>query len=33
MSQVHTKHPDKDLYFTEQWMGAPGEVGTLVWPR
>jgi glucosylceramidase len=22
--QVHEAHPDKNLYFTEQWIGAPG---------
>ncbi len=25
LSQVHEKHPDKHLYFTEQWIGAPGD--------
>jgi glucosylceramidase len=25
LSQVHDAHPDKNLYFTEQWMGAPGN--------
>jgi glucosylceramidase len=25
MSQVHAAHPDKALYFTEQWIGAPGN--------
>ncbi len=25
MSQVHNAHPDKDLYFTEQWTGANGS--------
>jgi glucosylceramidase len=25
MSQVHNAHPDKALYFTEQWIGAPGN--------
>lgn len=25
LSSVHTAHPDKDLYFTEQWIGAPGN--------
>jgi glucosylceramidase len=24
LSQVHDAHPDKNLYFTEQWVGAPG---------
>lgn len=25
VSQVHEAHPDKNLYFTEQWVGAPGN--------
>ena len=25
LSTVHEAHPDKALYFTEQWMGAPGD--------
>ncbi|MFA6028290.1 MAG: glycoside hydrolase family 30 beta sandwich domain-containing protein [Elusimicrobiota bacterium] len=25
LSKVHDAHPDKDLYFTEQWIGAPGH--------
>ena len=25
MSQVHNAHPDRHLYFTEQWTGAPGN--------
>ncbi|WP_420387067.1 glycoside hydrolase family 30 protein [Roseivirga sp.] len=25
ISQVHEAHPDKHLYFTEQWVGAPGN--------
>ena len=25
LSQVHEAHPDKHLYFTEQWIGAPGK--------
>ncbi len=25
LSQVHEAHPDKNLYFTEQWVGAPGN--------
>jgi glucosylceramidase len=25
LSQVHAAHPDKNLYFTEQWIGAPGK--------
>lgn len=27
LSQVHEKHPDKALYFTEQWTGANGDFG------
>ncbi|MDB5210629.1 MAG: glucosylceramidase [Sediminibacterium sp.] len=25
LSKVHDAHPDKNLYFTEQWVGAPGN--------
>lgn len=25
LSGVHEAHPDKNLYFTEQWVGAPGN--------
>ena len=25
LSKVHDAHPDKALYFTEQWIGAPGN--------
>lgn len=25
LTKVHNAHPDKDLYFTEQWIGAPGD--------
>ncbi|MCM4160878.1 glucosylceramidase [Antarcticibacterium flavum] len=25
LSQVHEAHPDKNIYFTEQWVGAPGD--------
>jgi glucosylceramidase len=25
LSLVHKMHPDKNLYFTEQWIGAPGS--------
>ncbi|HWH72275.1 MAG TPA: glycoside hydrolase family 30 beta sandwich domain-containing protein, partial [Candidatus Sulfotelmatobacter sp.] len=25
LSQVHAAHPDKHIYFTEQWVGAPGN--------
>ena len=28
LSEVHDKHPDKELHFTEQWMGAPGNLAT-----
>lgn len=29
---VHEAHPDKNLYFTEQWIGAPGNfAGDLAW--
>jgi glucosylceramidase len=32
LSQVHEKHPDKSLYFTEQWTGANGSFdGDLKW--
>lgn len=32
LSQVHAAHPDKNLYFTEQWIGAPGNfAGDLAW--
>lgn len=32
LSQVHNAFPDKNLYFTEQWVGAPGNLNTdLVW--
>lgn len=32
VSQVHEAHPDKNLYFTEQWIGAPGNLpGDLAW--
>ncbi|MDB4922835.1 glycoside hydrolase family 30 beta sandwich domain-containing protein [Mucilaginibacter sp.] len=26
LSTVHKAHPDKNLYFTEQWVGAPGKL-------
>ena len=26
LTEVHNAHPDKNLYFTEQWMGAPGNL-------
>jgi glucosylceramidase len=25
LTQVHNAHPDKHVYFTEQWIGAPGK--------
>jgi glucosylceramidase len=25
LSQVHNAHPDKNVYFTEQWIQAPGD--------
>ncbi len=28
LSAVHEKHPDRELHFTEQWMGAPGDLST-----
>jgi glucosylceramidase len=32
LSEVHRAHPDKKLYFTEQWIGAPGNLaGDLAW--
>ncbi len=32
LTDVHNAHPDKNLYFTEQWIGAPGSFGDdLVW--
>ncbi|CAF4436871.1 unnamed protein product, partial [Adineta steineri] len=32
LSTVHEQFPDKNLYFTEQWVGAPGNLkGDLVW--
>jgi glucosylceramidase len=27
MSQVHDTHPDKDVYFTEQWTSGDGQFG------
>ncbi len=30
--KVHNAYPDKNLYFTEQWIGAPGNFGNdIVW--
>jgi len=32
LTEVHNAHPDKNLYFTEQWIGAPGNLkGDLAW--
>jgi len=32
LSKVHDAHPEKNLYFTEQWVGAPGNLpGDLLW--
>lgn len=32
LSQVHDAHPDKHVYFTEQWVGGPGNfAGDLQW--
>ncbi|WP_121356144.1 glycoside hydrolase family 30 protein [Flavisolibacter nicotianae] len=32
LSQVHTAHPDKNVYFTEQWTGSTGTFsGDLQW--
>jgi glucosylceramidase len=32
LTQVHNAHPDKNLYFTEQWVGGPGNfAGDLKW--
>jgi glucosylceramidase len=32
LSKVHDAHPDKNLYFTEQWVGAPGNMkGDIAW--
>ena len=32
LSTVHAAYPDKHLYFTEQWIGAPGDfAGDLRW--
>lgn len=32
LSEVHEAHPDKNLYFTEQWIGAPGNFpGDMAW--
>ncbi|MET0636505.1 MAG: glycoside hydrolase family 30 beta sandwich domain-containing protein [Chitinophagaceae bacterium] len=26
LSKVHDAHPDRNIYFTEQWVGAPGDM-------
>lgn len=32
LAEVHSKFPNKNLYFTEQWVGAPGNLaGDLAW--
>ncbi len=32
LSQVHAAYPEKNIYFTEQWVGGPGEfAGNLRW--
>ncbi|MCK9206204.1 MAG: glucosylceramidase [Salinivirgaceae bacterium] len=32
LTQVHNAHPDKNLYFTEQWVGGPSNFsGDLSW--
>jgi glucosylceramidase len=32
LAKVHDAYPDKNLYFTEQWIGAPGNLrGDLNW--
>lgn len=32
LAQLHNTYPDKHLYFTEQWIGAPGNLkGDLNW--
>jgi len=32
LSKVHIAYPTKNLYFTEQWVGAPGNLqGDLLW--
>ncbi|MBC8155182.1 MAG: glucosylceramidase [Bacteroidetes bacterium] len=32
LTAVHDAHPTKNLYFTEQWVGAPGNLaGDLAW--
>lgn len=32
LSEVHNAYPEKNLYFTEQWVGAPGDMaGDIAW--
>jgi glucosylceramidase len=32
LSEVHDAYPEKDIYFTEQWIGAPGNfAGDFAW--
>ncbi|WP_460618982.1 glycoside hydrolase family 30 protein [Hymenobacter ruber] len=32
LGKVHDAHPEKNVYFTEQWIGAPGKfAGDLAW--
>ena len=32
LDQIHAAFPEKNLYFTEQWIGAPGNLpGDLAW--
>ena len=32
LSEVHRAHPDKGIYFTEQWVGGPGDLrGDVGW--
>ncbi len=32
LTDVHNAHPDKNIYFTEQWVGGPGDFpGELSW--
>jgi glucosylceramidase len=32
LSEVHDAFPDKNIYFTEQWVGAPGDlIGDTLW--
>ncbi|MDO8967184.1 glycoside hydrolase family 30 beta sandwich domain-containing protein [Algoriphagus sp.] len=32
LSRVHQAYPDKNIYFTEQWIGAPGNLeGDMPW--